>query len=153
MSNISDRIEKFILESIGEETSLDFSRNELAEFFGCVPSQINYVLSTRFSTKRGYIIESQKGGGGYTRITRIDLDKDSYINSLLNNLIEDEMDYLTYKFICSELYKREFITLEVCNTLLTVGSSNTLSSPIKQDSFIRANILKNVIANLLKGDK
>ena len=150
MSNISDRIEKFILESIGEETSLDFSRNDLAEFFGCVPSQINYVLSTRFNTKRGFIIESQKGGGGYTRIIRIDINNNSYISSLLNEYIEDEIDFQNYKTICMELYNRLLISEDVFKTLLVIGAPNTLSSPLRQENFLRSNILKNVIANLIK---
>lgn len=150
MSNISDRIEKFILESIGDDASLDFSRNELADFFGCVPSQINYVLATRFNTKRGFIIESQKGGGGYTRIIKIDINNNSYISSLLNEYLEDEIDYQSYKYICLELYKRLLISEDMYKTLLIVGSPNTLSSPLKQENFLRSNILKNVICNLIK---
>lgn len=152
MSNISNEIEKFILESLGDNASLDFSRNELAEFFGCVPSQINYVLTTRFNTKRGYIIESQKGGGGYTRIIKIDLDKNSYITHLLNESIGEHIDYQSYKYICLELLTKSLISRDVYNTLLSIGSPNVLSSPIKQDSFIRANILKEVIADLIKGE-
>ncbi len=68
---ISDRIEAFINELMRDETDFaEFGRNELADIFGCVPSQINYVISTRFSPQKGYSVESRRGGGGYIRISR-----------------------------------------------------------------------------------
>ena len=70
---ISDRIEAFIFELMKQEQAeqLRIQRNELAQLFGCVPSQINYVISTRFSPERGYAVESRRGGGGYVTIRRI----------------------------------------------------------------------------------
>ncbi|MCH5212045.1 MAG: CtsR family transcriptional regulator [Oscillospiraceae bacterium] len=70
---ISDRIEAFILELMKQEEAeqLRIQRNELAQLFGCVPSQINYVISTRFSPERGYAVESRRGGGGYVTIRRL----------------------------------------------------------------------------------
>ena len=70
---ISDLIASFLQESL-EETDggvLEVQRNDLAQRFNCVPSQINYVMSTRFSPERGYIVESRRGGNGYIRITRV----------------------------------------------------------------------------------
>ena len=71
---ITDRIEAFILELMKRENDewLTIQRNELADIFGCVPSQINYVISTRFSPERGYIVQSRRGGGGCVRIKHID---------------------------------------------------------------------------------
>ncbi|MGN1208056.1 MAG: CtsR family transcriptional regulator, partial [Christensenellales bacterium] len=71
MNNVSDIIEEFILSTIGDEQSLNLSRNELANFFNVSPSQINYVLSTRFTLDRGYQTESKRGGGGYIVLKRI----------------------------------------------------------------------------------
>ncbi len=70
---VSDRIEAFILELMKQERQqqLRIQRNELAQLFGCVPSQINYVISTRFSPERGYMVESRRGGGGYVTIRRV----------------------------------------------------------------------------------
>ena len=63
---LSDSIERFIKTLLEqEETEIELKRNELAEYFGCAPSQINYVLATRFTPDHGYVIESQRGGGGY----------------------------------------------------------------------------------------
>ena len=63
MANISDIIERFLLDSLEKSDRISISRNELADYFDCAPSQINYVLSTRFTLDRGYIIESRRGGG------------------------------------------------------------------------------------------
>ena len=68
MANISDVIEQFLLDSLGEDDSLELSRNELANYFSCAPSQINYVLATRFTPDRGYAIISKRGGGGGIRV-------------------------------------------------------------------------------------
>ena len=69
---ISDSIENFIKEMLGEDShEVELRRNELAEYFGCAPSQINYVLATRFSPSQGYMTESHRGGGGYIRIVRV----------------------------------------------------------------------------------
>ena len=73
---MSDKIEAFIMELLKEEMSggIELGRNELASVFNCVPSQINYVISTRFNPEKGYIVESRRGGGGYIRIKRIPKD-------------------------------------------------------------------------------
>ena len=71
MAQLSDSIEQFIKELMCEEAHIELRRNELAQHFGCAPSQINYVLATRFSVDHGYIIESRRGGGGYVRIVRM----------------------------------------------------------------------------------
>ena len=71
MAQLSDTIEKFIKDLMEEETHVELRRNELAQHFGCAPSQINYVLATRFSVDHGYVIESRRGGGGFVRIVRM----------------------------------------------------------------------------------
>ena len=71
MANISDIIETFILKTLGEDSYIDISRNELADFFSCANSQINYVLDTRFTMDKGFIIESHRGGGGFIRIKKL----------------------------------------------------------------------------------
>ena len=78
---ISDLIASFLQESL-EETDggvLEVQRNDLAQRFNCVPSQINYVMSTRFSPERGYIVESRRGGNGYIRITRVRVDRQTLL--------------------------------------------------------------------------
>ena len=81
MARISDIIAQFINDMIEEEEDKEviIQRNELADKFNCAPSQINYVLMTRFTIDRGYYIDSKKGGGGYVQITKISSDKKKYI--------------------------------------------------------------------------
>ena len=68
--SVSDIIEEFIMSSLDEDKFIEISRNDLAKFFSCVPSQINYVLNTRFTLNRGFLVESQRGGGGYIKVVR-----------------------------------------------------------------------------------
>lgn len=89
---ISDSIELFIKEMLSQqEKYVELQRNELAAQFRCAPSQINYVLSTRFTTDHGYRIESRRGGGGYVRIVRINMDKASQLQHLIEQ-IGDALD-------------------------------------------------------------
>ncbi len=86
---ISDIIEKMLIEMLSDEGgTLELKRNELAERIGCVPSQINYVITSRFTPERGYIIESRRGGGGYVRITRKVFHKDEYLMHLFCSIGE-----------------------------------------------------------------
>lgn len=96
MSNLASSIELYIkrLLEASPNATLLLQRKELAERFQCVPSQINYVLSTRFTTERGYLIESRRGGGGYLRIRRLDLNRDQVLR-LLEILNELEVGILT----------------------------------------------------------
>ena len=84
---ISDLIASFIRDSLDDANGvLELQRNDLAERFHCVPSQINYVMSTRFSPEHGYIVESRRGGGGYIRITRVQVDRPTLLMSVINSI-------------------------------------------------------------------
>ena len=75
---ISDVIEEFIKEMFSEDDSIEIQRNDLAEYFNCVPSQINYVIATRFKPSQGYYVESKRGGGGHIKITKVNITKSNY---------------------------------------------------------------------------
>ena len=93
-SNISNAIEQFILSVIGEDESIQLSRNELANYFSVSPSQINYVLETRFNLDKGYIIESRRGGGGYVTVFKIPYSQDETIPLMLKEI--EGLNHLTY---------------------------------------------------------
>jgi transcriptional regulator CtsR len=152
MSKISDIIEEFILEQLEGSDYINLSRNELAEFFSCAPSQINYVLSTRFTTPRGYIIESHRGGGGFIKLTRVDLNKNNYISQLLSSDILSEIDFHSANHIIDNLIDMNIISAESGNILSIAISSKSLSMPVKIENKQRGNILKCVLLQLLKGD-
>ena len=87
---ISDVIEQFLAQMMNDGNGeVEIRRNELAEHFNCVPSQINYVISTRFTPEKGYIVESRRGGGGSIRIKRISMTKSSFLMHVVNSVGEN----------------------------------------------------------------
>ncbi|WAH37364.1 CtsR family transcriptional regulator [Alicyclobacillus dauci] len=110
-NNISDVIEQY-LKRILEESGLgvvEIQRSELAELFHCVPSQINYVISTRFTTDHGYVVESKRGGGGYIRIREIKLDPEHTLLQLLRNW-SPEMSQSGAEALLERLMREHWIT-------------------------------------------
>ena len=81
---ISDIIENYIKELLTNDNEVIIKRNDLANYFNCVPSQINYVIATRFTNEHGFIVESRRGGGGGITIRKVMLTKNDYISSLIN---------------------------------------------------------------------
>lgn len=107
---ISDAIAKIIERMLNEsDGTLEIQRNEFANKFGCVPSQINYVIMSRFTPEKGYVIESRRGGGGYIRITKKELHKDEYLMHFFY-AIGDELDENSSITFSNNLYENEIIT-------------------------------------------
>ena len=152
MSNISDIIEQFILDQIDEFGEINLSRNELANFFKCAPSQINYVLSTRFTSPRGFITESRRGGGGYIKLIRLNLNKDDYLENLITSTIQDEISYNEAEQLAEGLIERGVISEREYDIVMSAISNKALSNPIKMENKLRANILKNILVNIIKGE-
>ncbi len=150
MSNISDIIEEFILEQLDDTDFINLSRNELANFFNCAPSQINYVLSTRFTLPKGYIIESHRGGGGYIKLERINLNKNDYLKNLISNTLLEDISYSESIKILDDLNRLNILGEESCDVLKFALSQKALAMPIKIENKQRANILRNVLINILK---
>ena len=94
ISSLADHIERYIkaLLDQADQPSLEIRRVELAELFECVPSQINYVLKTRFNSERGYIVESRRGGGGYIRIFRLEPRQRQDIYAWIHETVGDSME-------------------------------------------------------------
>ena len=86
--NLSNAIAQMISEMLDEKSEIEIQRNILAQNLGCVPSQINYVLSSRFTPERGYIVESRRGGGGFIKITRVTYDKDTLLMKVVSSIGE-----------------------------------------------------------------
>ena len=143
---MSDTIENFIRELFEDENSIELKRNELAGYFNCVPSQINYVISTRFTTERGYIVESRRGGGGHIKITRISMSRNDALRHVLSN-IGDTLDVMTAEAIIDNLYINETLNGEQAKLILAACSNNALS-PIADGVLknkVRASIFKNLL--------
>ena len=149
MQNISDIIEEFIISTMGGDTTLDLSRNDLAQYFRCAPSQINYVLSTRFNIDRGYIIESQRGGGGYIKVVKIVNFDNNYMARIINDRLSQPISYKDSMFLIGDLVEKGFLTREQGETISYTISPKAISLPIKYEDELRAKILKNVFANII----
>jgi len=145
MQSLSDLIEEFILNTIGSDETLNLSRNELANFFNVSPSQINYVLSTRFTLDRGFLTESKRGGGGYIVLKKV--VSDDLISSILKNL-DKNLEYSQALYILENLYNNNIISLSEVDLIKSCISPRALSSPFKIENTIRYNIFKNLLINL-----
>ena len=107
---LSDAIEQFIKTMLTQdEREIELKRNELAEYFNCAPSQINYVLATRFTPDHGYIIESRRGGGGYIRIFRMEQDTSEQLLYLLHERVGEAIPALEASHLISQLKERNLI--------------------------------------------
>ena len=109
---MSDMIEEFIKELFEEDNDyIEIQRNDLAEHFNCVPSQINYVISTRFKPSQGYYVESKRGGGGHITIKKINITKSNYIMHIISS-IEDSISAQEVDIFISNLLSYQIITEE-----------------------------------------
>ena len=147
---ISDIIEEFIMNSLDDGQFIELSRNDLAKFFSCVPSQINYVLNTRFTVNRGFVVESQRGGGGYVKVLRVTDNNNNFLNNILNRCIQP-LSLLEANQIIGQLQERKLITLSESNIIKAAVSAKALNNPINIDNVLRATILKQIIIEIIKG--
>ncbi len=143
---LSDKIEAFISELLKNEENewLELKRNELASVFNCVPSQINYVISTRFNSTNGYMVESRRGGGGYLRIKRIPINENLiYIKAVQS--IGESSDFPNAVSVLGYLKSNNAITQSDMNLMLSAVSDRALCISQPAKNIVRANILKNMI--------
>ncbi len=150
MANISDIIEQFILKTMGNDESVDISRNELASFFSCAPSQINYVLETRFTIDKGFVKESRRGGGGFIKISKINLDNDEYVSNLILESVGDELSQKRLSQILDKLENENIISQKEKEIIFSALSDSSLAMPFTIKDNIRAKSFKNVLTTLMK---
>ena len=144
---MSDLIAKRIMELLegSEEGIAEIRRNTLAENIGCVPSQINYVISSRFTPERGYIVESKRGGGGYIRITEVRMGASSGLMHIINS-IGDSLDLRAEKIISENLVYREYLSAESAKLINAATSDNALRGvPVQFRDELRAAIFKQML--------
>ena len=151
MANISEVIEQFIIASLGDNDSVDISRNSLAEYFSCAPSQINYVLDTRFTIDRGFVKESRRGGSGFIKISRLKQSNDfDYLNSLVIDSIGDELTFKRMSQILDKLLNDEIVDENGKKLIEASLSEDSLSMPFTIKDKVRAKAFKNVLIELMK---
>ena len=148
---LSDSIEHFIKTMMSEEsTEVELKRNELAEYFGCAPSQINYVLATRFSPDHGYLTESRRGGGGYIRIVRVVESGSQRLMYLINERIGDSIGEEECVRLISQLKEQRIVTADEASLMASAISARALGIPVPDTmkSALRARIMKNMLMTI-----
>ncbi|WP_163071791.1 CtsR family transcriptional regulator [Bacillus licheniformis] len=148
--NISDIIEQYlkqILEQNGKEI-LEIKRSEIADKFQCVPSQINYVINTRFTSERGYIVESKRGSGGYIRIIKIKMnDKIDLINNIMNQ-IYTRLSQAASDDIILRLLENGVITESEAKLMVSVMDRSVLYIDLPERDELRARMMKAMLTSL-----
>jgi len=151
--SLSRRIEQYIKTLLEKHDALEIQRSELAEVFECVPSQINYVLGTRFTPSQGYLVESRRGGGGYLRIVKLVwLDQTgSDVHNLYGN-VGTQIDQNEAEGLLKRLKEEEIITSREYHLLKAVTDRCTLAVELPQRDMLRAKILQAALAALSRND-
>ena len=148
--NLSKEIAEMIMQMLDDGNSTaEIRRNDLAERIGCVPSQINYVISSRFTPERGYIVESHRGGGGYIKITRANYDLSTLKMHLINS-IGDRISEKVCRANIINLYDRNLLTDDQTKMILTATSDKNYKVIPEEvrDSF-RAELLKQLLLSTM----
>lgn len=145
---VSDIIEQFLLEMLENDSDITLKRNELAGKFSCAPSQINYVIQTRFTGQRGYMVESQRGGGGFIRIRKVNVDKSNYIMHVVN-CVGDKISYSSAYAMLSNMESENIVTNREKNIMCAAISDRIIpfNSPIKDN--YRATVFKNMLISMI----
>ena len=144
---MTDLIASFLQECLqqSENGVVEVQRSDLAQRFNCVPSQINYVVSTRFSPERGYIVESRRGGNGYIRITRVRVERQTLLMHVINSLGK-KVDLPTARAILSNLVHEGAVDQAVGRALLAAVGDHALQTiPREHRDAVRADIMKQVL--------
>lgn len=147
---LTDYIARMIEEMLNESDGiLELQRNEMANRLGCVPSQISYVISSRFTPERGYVIESRRGGGGCIRIVRKQMSRNEYLMHFFC-AVGDEIDEREAVAYLQNLAGNEYINQKEFRLSCAALSQSALASiPPSLRSTVRADVLKQIILSLM----
>ena len=146
---MSDLVAKYILEMMETQDGIaEIQRNELAGNLGCVPSQINYVITSRFTPEQGYIVESRRGGGGYIRISRVKMDRGTALMHIINS-VGNTLDKATAEVMLKNMLSRQMLEMQSAEIIASALSDRTLKH-IEQErrDLIRADLFKNMLLTL-----
>ena len=147
---MSDLVAEYIVRMLDESGgNAEIKRNELANLLGCVPSQISYVITSRFTPEQGYIVESRRGGGGYIKITRVTTDRRIAIMHIVNS-IGDSISSSTADIILRNMLSQDMIS-GYDFELISSAMSDKLYTGItrEQRDMLRASLMKNMLMTLI----
>lgn len=145
---MTDVIEAYLKKVLNQREQVEIRRSEIAELFDCVPSQINYVINTRFTIQRGYLVESKRGGGGYIRIIKVQvLDELDMLNSMIE-IIGNNISERDAKSVVQKLYDEEIISKREAKLMIVAMDKSLYTGDRITDNRLRANLLRSMLANL-----
>ncbi|AEI46050.1 CtsR family transcriptional regulator [Paenibacillus mucilaginosus] len=151
MRNVSEMIEQYLKQVLQQSPDgvIEIQRNDLADQFQCVPSQINYVISTRFTLEKGYVVESKRGGGGYIRIQRIELHSHGAVLDHIFQTISTHMDQTASEGLLYQLEEGGFITPREAGIMKAAVAREVLGLKLPLRDELRARMLKAMLIALL----
>ncbi|OFK88347.1 CtsR family transcriptional regulator [Streptococcus sp. HMSC056C01] len=142
LKNTSDHIEAYIKAILDQSGIVELQRSQLADTFQVVPSQINYVIKTRFTESRGYLVESKRGGGGYIRIGRIEFSNHHDMLRDLLYSVGEEVSLAIFEDVLRLLFEQDLVTRQEMNLLLAMATDRVLGDDA---NLIRANMLRQLL--------
>lgn len=150
MRNVSDIIEQYlkqVLEHSGSEI-VEIKRSEIADKFQCVPSQINYVINTRFTMEHGYVVESKRGGGGYIRIIKVSIHEQSDLIDQMISLVGSRLSQASGENFIYRLLEEKVISTREAKLMLGVMERSVLNIQLPERDELRARIMKSLLLSL-----
>ncbi len=152
MAILADQIEVYIknLLALSQTGIIELKRTDLAETFLCVPSQINYVLSTRFNTQQGYVVESRRGGGGYLRIIKLSMNNDAEFQRLLTAANGQKVSRQTGEILLDRLVDEEFISMRESLIIKAMIDDSVLKVADNNSELLRGNLLNALLVTLMR---
>lgn len=153
MGSLADFIEAHLKELLSgaPEGIIEIKRRELADQFSCVPSQINYVLETRFPFEKGYLVESRRGGGGYIRIIRIDWRTEEDLFSELSGFIGDSIGADKAEELLLRLVEGRILAQRDAALIRGLVEQSVQAVRPGQQAALRATLLRNMLIVILRG--
>ncbi|MBC1365902.1 CtsR family transcriptional regulator [Listeria innocua] len=149
MKNISDIIEAYLKQVLESSEAVEIKRSEIADKFECVPSQINYVINTRFTMERGYIVESKRGGGGYIRIIKVKMnDKLQLLEAIISMVHDKKVSQSFSEDVILRLLEEDVITKKEARLMVAALEREVLILPLPDRDILRSRILESMLVAL-----
>lgn len=151
MRKISDVIEHYLKQIIDNSASgaVEIQRNDLADKFSCVPSQINYVISTRFTVEKGYVVESKRGGGGFVRIQRLQLPNIQGLQFHVEQIIGQTIDQTSAEGLIYQLKEAGHLSQREANMMNVAIHRDHLQIKLPYRDELRARLLKAMLITIM----
>ncbi|MGD8399434.1 MAG: CtsR family transcriptional regulator [Bacillota bacterium] len=149
MRNLADFIEQYLTGILERQSPIELQRQELAKMFRCAPSQINYVLETRFTFERGYLVESKRGGGGYIRIRQIPWRTGGSWPQIVAEIIPPSIKEAELEAVLADLVHRQLLELGEARLCLELIRRDLHDLPAECGDYVRSRFVRTAVLLIL----